>query len=124
MGGAGGLAGGGGGAAGVGSLGAVIVFLTWLYLTAYIVLLGAEMNAILELSVGRDKVAEGEAGAARPIPVEPRRPARPAAAPAEPATPSLPQLAARLGLFSILLTLLGRPRRPAVSRSAPLRTAR
>ena len=32
-----------------GSLGAVIGFLTWLYLTAYIILLGAELNAILEL---------------------------------------------------------------------------
>ena len=31
-----------------GSLGAVIVFLTWLYLTAYIVLLGAELNAEIE----------------------------------------------------------------------------
>jgi len=31
-----------------GSLGAVIVFLTWLYLTFYIVLLGAELNATLE----------------------------------------------------------------------------
>jgi membrane protein len=32
-----------------GSLGAVIAFLTWLYLTAYIILLGAELNAILEI---------------------------------------------------------------------------
>ncbi|HTU13354.1 MAG TPA: YihY/virulence factor BrkB family protein [Allosphingosinicella sp.] len=32
-----------------GSLGAVIAFLTWLYLTAYIILLGAELNAIIEL---------------------------------------------------------------------------
>lgn len=31
-----------------GSLGAVIVFLTWLYLSAYILLLGAELNAELE----------------------------------------------------------------------------
>ena len=31
-----------------GSLGAVIVFLTWLYLTAYVLLLGAEINAELE----------------------------------------------------------------------------
>ena len=31
-----------------GSLGAVIVFLTWLYLTAYIILLGAELNATIE----------------------------------------------------------------------------
>jgi len=41
-----------------GSLGAVIVFLTWLYLTAYIVLLGAELNAELENHAAR-------AGAAR-----------------------------------------------------------
>ena len=31
-----------------GSLGAVVVFLTWLYLTAYILLLGGELNAELE----------------------------------------------------------------------------
>lgn len=31
-----------------GSLGAVIVFLTWLYLSAYILLLGAELNAEIE----------------------------------------------------------------------------
>lgn len=31
-----------------GALGAVIVFLTWLYLSAYIVLLGAELNQVLE----------------------------------------------------------------------------
>ena len=31
-----------------GSLGAVIVFLTWLYLTFYIVLMGAELNSIVE----------------------------------------------------------------------------
>jgi membrane protein len=34
-----------------GSLGAVIVFLTWLYLSAYIMLLGAELNAVLEQQV-------------------------------------------------------------------------
>ena len=31
-----------------GSLAAVIIFLTWLYLTAYIVLIGAELNYVLE----------------------------------------------------------------------------
>jgi membrane protein len=31
-----------------GSLAAVIIFLTWLYLSAYIVLLGAELNSVLE----------------------------------------------------------------------------
>lgn len=34
-----------------GSLGAVIVFLTWLYLSAYILLLGAELNSVLERRV-------------------------------------------------------------------------
>lgn len=37
-----------------GSLGAIIVFLTWLYLTAYIVLLGAELNAVMERRAGRE----------------------------------------------------------------------
>src|SRR5690606_6330314 len=31
-----------------GSLGAVIILLTWLYLSAYILLLGAELNEVLE----------------------------------------------------------------------------
>ena len=31
-----------------GALGAVIVFLTWLYISAYIILLGAELNRVLE----------------------------------------------------------------------------
>jgi membrane protein len=38
-----------------GSLGAVIAFLTWLYLTAYILLLGAELNSIMDLEVGRKR---------------------------------------------------------------------
>ena len=38
-----------------GSLGAVIAFLTWLYLTAYILLLGAELNAILEIDGAKRK---------------------------------------------------------------------
>ena len=37
-----------------GSLGAVIVLLFWLYLTFYIILLGAELNAELELQTRRD----------------------------------------------------------------------
>ena len=36
-----------------GSLGAVIAFLTWLYLTAYIILLGAELNAILDVDMAK-----------------------------------------------------------------------
>ncbi|PTY06338.1 hypothetical protein DB347_12985 [Opitutaceae bacterium EW11] len=42
-----------------GSLGAVVVFMMWLYLTAYVVLLGAEMNSEMERQTKRD-TTEGE----------------------------------------------------------------
>jgi membrane protein len=103
-----------------GSLGAVVVFLTWLYLTAYIVLLGAELNAILELSVGRGKVRDQEAAGSGATPVRAAStPAAgapaPAPAPAQP-TPSFGQLVARLGLFALLVKLLGGARRPRAYR--------
>ncbi|WP_255558847.1 YihY/virulence factor BrkB family protein [Horticoccus luteus] len=37
-----------------GSLGAIVIFLFWLYLTAYVVLLGAELNAEMERQTARD----------------------------------------------------------------------
>ncbi len=40
-----------------GSLGAVIILLTWLWLTAFIVLLGAELNAEMEHQTARDTTA-------------------------------------------------------------------
>lgn len=46
-----------------GSLGAVIVLLFWLYISFYIVLLGAEINAELELQTAEDTTA----GAPRPL---------------------------------------------------------
>jgi membrane protein len=48
-----------------GALGAVIVFLTWLYLTSYIILMGAEMNAVLEQEVAEAPQADQKQGAAR-----------------------------------------------------------
>lgn len=80
-----------------GSLGAVIVFLTWLYLTAYIVLFGAELNAVLELEAKRRRQAPKPAAQESP----------------PPSSPSFGRIVARLGLFSGLLALLRRRRRPA-----------
>ena len=46
-----------------GSLGAVVVLLFWLYLSAFIVLLGAELNAEIEHQTARDSTT----GRARPL---------------------------------------------------------
>ena len=89
-----------------GSLGAVIVFLTWLYLTAYIVLLGAELNSIIEIKVGRGEVQEGAA---------PRDTELTDVADEAPA-PSFGAVVARLSLFSMLLSLFGRRRATRVYR--------
>jgi membrane protein len=44
-----------------GSLGAVIAFLTWLYLTAWIILLGAELNAILDIDMAKPRRRKAKA---------------------------------------------------------------
>jgi membrane protein len=98
-----------------GSLGAVIVFLTWLYLTAYIILLGAEMNAVLEQEVAADPKAERAAGdqpglaaASGSAPSAPPagRPAHAAAGKeVEPLSPA--SLALRFGVAALLAALLG-----------------
>ena len=81
-----------------GSLGAIVVFLTWIYLSAYIVLLGAELNAVLE---GRS---------ARPLPTAAPEAQRDESGETAVA-PSMGSVVARLGFFSGLLALLGTPRR-------------
>jgi membrane protein len=39
-------------------LGAVVALLMWLYLTCYVILLGAELNAAIEHQTARDSTAE------------------------------------------------------------------
>jgi membrane protein len=72
-----------------GSLGGVVVFLTWLYLSSYIVLMGGEMNSELE----RQQALKGKAPAeAAPPKTEPAiAAASPAAAPAAPPPPPQPR---------------------------------
>ncbi|QFS82752.1 hypothetical protein FIU97_08065 [Roseivivax sp. THAF40] len=54
-----------------GALGGVIILLTWMWLSAFIILLGAEVNAEMEYQTGRDSTAGkrerrmGERGAAK-----------------------------------------------------------
>ena len=47
-----------------GSLGAVIGFLTWMWLSSTIVLVGAELNAVIE-DAGRDGRKPGSSGATK-----------------------------------------------------------
>ena len=94
-----------------GSLGAVIVFLTWLYLTCYVVLMGAELNAILEIEVAREEAQKQRStttGAA-----ETRASTAPVAASV---SPSPAKVAAKITLLSLLLAVLGKSRRPTLSR--------
>jgi membrane protein len=72
-----------------GSLGGVVVFLTWLYLTGYIVLMGGELNSELEKEqaeeakpdVAHSPVALAAAAAPKPRAVPQARPREPSKAP-------------------------------------------
>jgi membrane protein len=94
-----------------GSLGAVIVFLTWLYLSAYIVLLGAEMNAVLEQEVAVAPAAhEGEpaskgAQQKQVAAKDETQKQQPPAATVQPPSPAA--LAAKLAGASLLGAVLG-----------------
>lgn len=95
-----------------GSLGAVIVFLTWLYLTAYIILLGAELNSVLELRAGAGTVrADAAPEGGPPRAANARGTEAPGAsassATAAPTAPSAASVLSRWFVFSMLLGLLG-----------------
>ncbi len=98
-----------------GSLGAVIVFLTWLYLTAYVVLMGAELNAIMEIEAARAKAREEGRKAKSRSMATPKAKAGPR--PMQPSVaPSPAEVVAKIGAFSLLLAVLGKSRRPTPAR--------
>jgi len=81
-----------------GSLGGVVVFLTWLYLSAYIVIMGGELNSELERQQAMEAGAEGPVAApAVPVQAAPAASAAPASAPAAPAKRRFPTAAAVVG---------------------------
>jgi membrane protein len=60
-----------------GSIGSVIVLLTWLYLSGFIFLMGGELNAILEQAAATGKAAGARAEGEAPAPPEERPSAMP-----------------------------------------------
>jgi membrane protein len=60
-----------------GSLGGVIVLLTWLYLSGFIFVMGGELNAILEHAAMTGKAAGARAEGEKPAPPEERPSAMP-----------------------------------------------
>ncbi len=84
-----------------GSLGAIIVFLTWLYLSAYIVLLGAELNAEIEVRAAAPTAPPARAQPPKPGPI----------APPQARTPGNGELIWKGAAMALAGRLLGRPQR-------------
>jgi membrane protein len=107
-----------------GSLGALIGFLTWLWLTATIVITGAELNSELEHQTKRDSTTGtplplGERGAymadhvaavGKGAPASGKAEDRPAQADAPPARPADSRVALALAAVLIVVTAAGRRR--------------
>jgi membrane protein len=91
-----------------GSLGGVVVFLTWLYLSAYILIMGGELNSELERQQAQE--ASAESAKTSDVPAPPAA-AAPISAPARPAerTKTLPpaQVRGSRGLAGAAVLLAG-----------------
>ena len=107
-----------------GSLGGVVVFLTWLYLTAYVLLMGGELNSELERQqASRTEPATAEAEAEARPPPEPQRRSleRPDSGSVQPKpAPARSKRAVNAlimgGAASLLVSLLRRRRHPGRQR--------
>jgi membrane protein len=112
-----------------GSLGGVVVFLTWLYLSAYILLMGGELNSELERqqALASPGVDRGAAGMAQE-PAAAGPPAQEMPAAAEPAAkasrPPRARLAIWLGAGAALGVSLWRRRRRAPAEETYYRASR
>jgi membrane protein len=108
-----------------GSLGGVVVFLTWLYLTSYILLMGGELNSELERQQAMKAQAEADAAAPAPVAAtaaaapEPHpsaaEPVKAIPQPVHPTRSGLPKAAALAAGGAVLLGLarrIGRRRAP------------
>jgi membrane protein len=107
-----------------GSLGALIGFLTWLWLTATIVITGAELNSELEHQTGRDSttgaplplgergayMADNVAAVGKGAPASGKVDARPAQADAPSTHPADSRVALALAAVLIVVTAAGRRR--------------
>jgi membrane protein len=94
-----------------GSLGGVVVFLTWLYLSAYIVLMGGEMNSELERQQAMEAGARAESAPAAAAPA----PAAPAAEPGTKASGGQPgRISWPMAALGYLLSR-GAPSRPSAT---------
>ena len=98
-----------------GSLGGVVVLLTWLYLSAYIVIMGGEMNSELERQQAIEAKAEAPPAALPAPAVAPREMSVPAAAPKR---RGFPTAAALMGGW-VALKLLKRRERSYERRYGP-----
>jgi membrane protein len=79
-----------------GSLGGVVVFLTWMYLTAYIILMGGELNSELERQQAMEAKTQGPV-IAPAVPVAAAAAPAPAPAPVPPPRRRVPAVAIVMG---------------------------
>jgi membrane protein len=98
-----------------GSLGGVVVFLTWLYLSAYILIMGGELNSELEREQAEEAKAKAPQMPALPAPDRAAATPRALPAPARPAPSKAPLAGVALVAAALGFRVWRRRRRPVAS---------